>query len=520
MSAKSTFTVSKKIYTLTVAMCAAVIAYGWFQANTLGLVKVQGPYYERIVRGKDLIADVLPPPEYIVESYLLTLHLTNEVELQSPRPSIDASLARLQQLHNEFNQRHEFWAGELEDGPLKQALLQAAYAPAVQFFQLVEGDFTRACQAGETAKVKELTRGVMRVAFEEHRKAVDEVVAMATKYYEQSEADAAGVVSSRTWWSWVSVATFLATVGVSGWYTARSTVLPLRHNSEQLAELSMKELPRISRAVRAGAEETSHQATLASGAAEEVSVNSHSLSAAVQEFATSIREISTNTNNAASIARTAVDAAQATTQTVTKLGVSSAEIGNVIKVINSIAEQTNLLALNATIEAARAGEAGKGFAVVANEVKELAKETSKATEEIIARVETIQRDTQHAVDAIGRVSEIIDQINETQNAIASAVEEQTAMTSEISRNITDLAQGSSEIAKNIAGVADSIQGISDEAERAMVVATGIEGVSTEISQLIGGVGQGPSRNQPSNPAPSGGKYRLSSPIGEATGFSA
>jgi methyl-accepting chemotaxis protein len=138
---------------------------------------------------------------------------------------------------------------------------------------------------------------------------------------------------------------------------------------------------------------------------------------------------------------------------VAKLGQSSIEIAGVVKVITSIAEQTNLLALNATIEAARAGEAGKGFAVVANEVKELAQETAKATQDITERVQAIQADTEGAVQAIGRISSIIGQINDSQATIAAAVEEQTATTTEMNRNVAEAALSAGAIADNIDAVA-------------------------------------------------------------------
>src|SRR5208282_2514698 len=187
----------------------------------------------------------------------------------------------------------------------------------------------------------------------------------------------------------------------------------------------------------------------------QVSKNVASVASASEEMQVSIREISKNANDSARVAKNAVSVAHTTNETMKKLGESSREIGNVIKVITSIAQQTNLLALNATIEAARAGEAGKGFAVVANEVKELAKETAKATEDIGAKVQAIQNDAKGAVQAIDEITTVIGRINDIQNTIASAVEEQTGTTNEISRNISETAKGSSDIASNITGVASA-----------------------------------------------------------------
>ncbi|MFK7843801.1 MAG: methyl-accepting chemotaxis protein [Rhodothermales bacterium] len=232
----------------------------------------------------------------------------------------------------------------------------------------------------------------------------------------------------------------------------KETIIKIDESAHMLASAS-EELSAVSENMGDTATKTSSQANIVASSAEEVSSNIQTVAAGAEEMTASIKSVASSADEASRVANEAVKAAEETNHTVSKLGESSTEIGKVIKVITSIAQQTNLLALNATIEAARAGEAGKGFAVVANEVKELAKQTAQATEEISQKIEAIQTDTEGAVKAISHISNIIGKINEYQGTIATAVEEQSSTTSEIARNVHEAAKGSAEIAENITQVA-------------------------------------------------------------------
>jgi methyl-accepting chemotaxis protein len=277
-------------------------------------------------------------------------------------------------------------------------------------------------------------------------------------------------------------------LGVSSRFTRQATrqaalVQGIAENTQALASAA-EELTAVSQQMSAAAEETTAQAKVVSSAAEHVSHNTQTVSAGVDNFGGSVGEVASSASEAARVANHAVGVASTANTTIEKLSQSSVQIGEVIKVITTIAEQTNLLALNATIEAARAGDAGKGFAVVANEVKELARETAKATEDIRARIDTIQVDSQQAVTAIGEITEIINKISDHENTIAAAVEQQTSTTGEISRNLAQAAGGSAEIAQNITQVAEAAQSAAEGAANTQTAAQELARMASALQKLV------------------------------------
>ncbi len=460
---------SQRLLALLVILMLSFATYGAWSFKVLNTLKVNGPIYQRIVQGKDLIADILPPPEYIIESYLVALQLMTAPPAQR-QPLVES----LKILKSDYDTRHAFWAKEHLEPALNDLLLNNADKPAQAFYQAAFGQLIPALEKDDMAAATVALEAMGR-SYQLHRAAINDLVKLATQRNASDEASAKAEIETSTW---IMLAILLAAsslVAFVFWKIARNLLTQLGGEPRDAADIAAKvasgdltvtihtapndrgslllamkamrdSLAGIVGEVRAGTDTIVTGSNQIAAGNHELSARTENQASALEETASAMEELTStvkaNADNAhrgnalaASASQVAIRGGEVVSQVVDTMGsinASSRKIVDIIGVIDGIAFQTNILALNAAVEAARAGEQGRGFAVVASEVRSLAQRSASAAKEIktliddsVSKVDEGSRLVSDAGATMGEIVDSVKKVTDIMGEITTASREQT-----------------------------------------------------------------------------------------------
>ena len=526
MFSLSNLSVKAKLGLLCFTFILGMVLFAGASYTAIQSLRIGGERYNSLVELRELDADVAMPH---ATTFPTTIWMFRTLLAVSP-DEVKENVEHIHETERNFQDHRRRWMSRLKESPIKDEFSRI-WDMVDNYFRIIDNEIIPLAVEGKLAEAQHIRHEKTLPLNQRIEAAVAQADRHLDELVQSEEANAMAAARTRMLFTFAVLAVCLVAASVMGWWIQSGIVERLREKvavlkqvkdgdlscrveveaKDEIGELAqviddmidglasiVTEIHANSRALSASAQglndsslqleaasqQTASGAGAVTAAAQQVSNNVQTVSTSTAELTTTIIAIAQSASEAATVANTAEQLASSTHSTMTKLSESSTQIGNVIKVITSIAEQTNLLALNATIEAARAGEAGKGFAVVANEVKELAKETAKATEDISQRVHSIQQDASGTVSAINEITNVVGRINDIQNTIAISVEEHTASTNEIARNLQETSKGTAEIASNIGGVAQTAQETQNSAAQAQKSARELSRLAESLDSLV------------------------------------